>query len=240
MSALQNRSPALDFARTLALAGMVLYHFTFDLDLFGYIPRGTSVTGYFALHARAVAGCFLFLAGMSLYLAHRGGIDWSKVARRTAVLGGAAAVITLVTVIVMPENFIFFGILHSITVASLLGLAFLRLPAVVVAGAGVMVLALPRIVSFDLFNPIWLVWIGLGTVKPMTADFEPVFPWFGPFLLGMASAKVLLQFGYLNRPQGPVARPLRWLAWPGQHSLAIYLVHQPILIGLIWLYSQLA
>ena len=74
----------------------------------------------------------------------------------------------------------------------------------------------------------------------MTVDFEPLFPWVGPFLLGLASAKWASARGLLHRLALTDKPVLRRLAWPGQHSLVVYLVHQPILIALIWVASYLS
>jgi uncharacterized membrane protein len=234
------RIVALDLARSAALVAMASYHFTYDLALFGLIPPDVPVTGAFAVYARCIAGSFLFLAGVSLWLAHGRGVQWDKVWRRVLMVGGAAGAITLATWLAMPDRFIFFGILHAITFGSLAGLAFVRRPAVAAAGA-VVVLALWWGVALPLFDRPLLLWVGLGTVFPYTVDYVPMFPWFAAVLAGIAFAGLAARAGLwsvLARWRG--GRLARALAWPGRHSLAVYLVHQPVLIGLIWVWVQIA
>ncbi|QBX99750.1 DUF1624 domain-containing protein [Rhodophyticola sp. CCM32] len=228
---------ALDLARSAALLGMILYHFTFDLALFGYLPPDTAITGVWAAFAKLVAGSFLFLAGGSLWLAHGRGLLWPAFRRRLAMVGGAAALITVATYVAMPQSFIFFGILHSIAMCSVIGLAFLRLPGLLTLGCALGVLLLPQYARFELFNTPWFWWTGLGTIWPPTMDYEPIFPWAAPFLAGLGVARMLDRSGWLPRPAVPGAVQ-RVLAWPGRHSLAVYLVHQPVLIGLLWLVTQ--
>ncbi len=227
----------LDIARSLAVVGMVIYHFTFDLGLFGFTPPDYAVSGFWAIFARLVAGSFMALAGFSLVLSHHRGIRWHAFWRRFGILVGAAALISVATFFAMRDGFIFFGILHSIALASLLGLAFLRLPFWALAGLGFVVLSLRRMVRFDVLEGPWFYWTGLGPTTPYTMDYEPVFPWFGVFLLGMALARLMLTYGLLHR--AVMGRGLRWATWPGRHSLVIYLLHQPVLIGLFNAYLWL-
>lgn len=227
----------LDMARALAVLGMVIYHFTFDLGMFGFLEPYTAVTGFWAIFARAVAGSFLALAGFSLYLTHQNGINWPGFWRRFGILAGSAALITVATYVAMPAQFIFFGILHSIALSSLLGLAFLRLPWVVTLLVACGVLALPQVYRDVAFDTPLLAWVGLAPRFPSTMDYEPLFPWFGAFLLGLGAAQIMLARGPLRRevPSAALAR----LTWPGRHSLIIYLLHQPILIGLFNVYIRL-
>jgi uncharacterized membrane protein len=231
------RIVALDLARTAALAGMVIYHFTFDLALFGYVPPETAVIGGWALFAKLVAGSFLFLAGVSLWLAHGRGIRWPAFWRRIAMVGGAAALISVATYVVMPQSFVFFGILHSIALCSMIGLAFLRLPVLVTLAVAIGVFFLPQYVRFEMFNAPWFYWTGLGTSWPPTIDYEPVFPWLAPFLVGLALTRFVDSSGWMPRPHVP-GHTARLLAWPGRHSLILYLVHQPVLISGLWLVTQ--
>ena len=232
------RIPAVDVARSTALVGMAVFHFTYDLALFGYIPPATPVTGGWAVFSRLVAGSFIFLAGVSLWLAHGRGLRAGAFLRRLAVLAAAAALVTAASFAFAPDRFIFYGILHSIAVSSVLGLVFLRLPTAVTLAAAGAVFALPRIVQAPVFDAPWLVWLGLGTRTPPTMDFEPLFPWFGPFLLGLAAARLADRAGLLARAIDDAPGPsVRMLAWPGRHSLAIYLVHQPVLIVLLWVWT---
>src|SRR5690606_12024789 len=141
--------------------------------------------------------------------------------------------------IAVPDGFIFFGILHQIALASLLGLAFLRLPAAVTLIAAAAVVALPHYLHSEFFNDPWWWWTGLSEKRPRSNDYVPVFPWFGAVLAGIAAAKIAEQTGLLAKLTTLRAR--RW-AWPlvfgGRHSLAVYLIHQPVLIAFIWLFSQ--
>ncbi len=242
------RLALIDVARTAALIGMGIFHLAFDLELFGHLAPGTTVTGGWAVFARLVAGGFLFLSGVSLVLAHGAAIRWPGVWRRLGKLAAAAALVSGGTYLAFPQAFVFFGILHSIALCSLLGLVLIRLPwgGLLVLAVGVVLV--DQRVAVDLFNPRWLAWTGLARVTPLAVDFVPVFPWFGAFLAGMGAAKLAAAAGFwlwIGRVQagalakGRVGAWLRRLAWPGRHSLIIYLVHQPVLIGLVWAGTQM-
>ena len=233
------RIVAIDLARSLALLGMAVFHFTWDLEFFGYVAPGTTLHGGWAVFARAVAGSFLFLAGVSLVLAHGDGIRWAGFLRRLGMVAGAALAITAATFFAMREAFIFFGILHSIAAASVLGLLFLRAPIWLTVAAAAAVWGLPDFVRSPVFDPRSLAWTGLAETPPRSFDFVPVFPWFAATLLGIAAGRAGEAAGLWDRLRGGTPGPiLRAAAWPGRHSLAVYLLHQPVLIGLVWLYTR--
>jgi uncharacterized membrane protein len=198
----------------------------------------TAVGGW-KLFARCIASSFLFLVGISLFLGHAKGTRWPGFLRRLAMIAGAALAISVVTYIAVPSGFIFFGILHQIALASVLGLAFLRLPAVVTMVAAAAVIAAPHYLRSEFFNDPWWWWAGLSESRPRSNDYVPVFPWFGAVLAGITAAKIAEQTGLFAKLA--TLRAPRW-AWPlvfgGRHSLAVYLIHQPVLIASVWLFAQ--
>lgn len=236
----QSRILALDIARTAALLGMFAFHLVFDLQMFGRLPYGTTAEPFFYWHARIVAGSFIFLSGVSLWLAHGQGLRWSAFWRRWGKLVAAAALVTAATYAAFPAYFVYFGILHSIAASSLIGLLFLRLPAAVTALAGIAIIVASYHLPSDTFNAPLLRFLGLATLPAETVDFEPIFPWAGPFLLGMAAARIASHLNLWPALTLPDLSLVRALAWPGQHSLLIYLIHQPVLMGLIWATTQLS
>jgi uncharacterized membrane protein len=176
------------------------------------------------------------MVGFSLVLAHGPKIRWRAFLGRLGLVSGAAAAITAATFFAFPDSFIFFGILHHIALASLLALPFLRSPIPVVLGAAGLTLAAPALLAGPMFDAPPLAFLGLGTTTPATNDFVPVLPWFGLVLAGVWAARVLLPRLRTRAPgrwqaQG---RPSRVLAWAGRHSLLVYLVHQPVLLGLLY------
>lgn len=226
------RVAALDVLRGLAIVGVVIYHFSWDLLFYGWVDWGVVSGLGWQIFRTLLAGTFVMLVGVSLVLAHRVGFNRRGFVRRLTNLVIGAVAITIVTYLLFPSAFIFFGILHAIVLFSILGLAFLRSPWWVCLAAGAVVVILPQLVQASLFDLPPLLWVGLGATPPVTLDYEPVFPWFGATLVGMGLAKV----GLVDRlafwaADDHLSRALRWA---GRHSLAIYLLHQPILVGFVF------
>ncbi len=244
---------ALDAARGLAVLAMVAFHLTWDLGHFGFIdasiPWSAPVKGF----GHAIAFSFLFIAGVSLTLAHRYGVRWRAFWRRLAIVAGAAGIVSLGTYIVFPSAFVFFGILHCIAAASLLSVGILFLPPSAAIVAGALFIAAPHFLGSPLFNSAWLQWLGLSTTEPLTQDWRPLFPWAGAMLLGVAAGRLRLSRQEdttepAKTSMAPADEPLSWLrrdrALPkeekervaplkyiGRHSLLIYLAHQPLLFA---------
>jgi uncharacterized membrane protein len=234
------RIDGLDVARGIALIAMATYHFSWDLELFGYLSAGTVGSGFLKYYARAIASSFLFMVGFSLVLATANRINWPSFMKRLAMVGGAALVISIATYFAVPDGWIFFGILHHIAVASLIGLLFLRLPWALVLPAALFAFALPYLGLVATHSP-WLSFIGLFKTPPSSNDFVPLFPWLSASLAGIAAAKIAIERGWLEKIAKPRATksPARLLKFFGQNSLVFYLVHQPILIALVWLATQI-
>lgn len=236
----KQRLELIDFLRGAALLAMAIYHFAWDLEFFGYSLQGTTAQGGWKLFARAIATSFLFLVGFSLFLAHGKHLRMQSFFKRFAMVSSAAILISLATWLFVPDAFIFFGILHQIAIASLLGLVFIRLPVVAIILFSLLFISAPYFLRSEVFNHPSLWWVGLSTQNPVSNDYVPIFPWFGVVLLGMACAKWLDAKSLITRmadftlPYG--TKPFQFA---GQHSLAVYLIHQPLLIGSLWLFSQI-
>ena len=151
-----------------------------------------------------------------------------------------ALAITLVTYILIGRGFIVFGILHLISISILLAYPLLPLGRMnIVLGLAVILLGL-YIQQLDV-DSLWLIWVGLAPRDFVSLDYTPLFPWFGMVLIGVAVGGLLYQDLERRFPLPDIsARPLvRGLTFLGRNSLAIYIIHQPLLLGLIYLaYSQ--
>ncbi len=178
----KRRLETIDLARGIALVAMVIYHFTWDLEFFGYTEPGTAASGGWRLFARSIATSFLFLVGVSLVLAQGRTFRLAPFLKRLGMIVGAALLITVATYFATPGNFIFFGILHQIALASVLGLAFLRLPVLVVIAAAIAIIAAPNVLRADIFNHPALLWVGLGRWW-----LYPVL-WLAPWMTGLPGA----------------------------------------------------
>ncbi|MDP2355772.1 MAG: heparan-alpha-glucosaminide N-acetyltransferase [Beijerinckiaceae bacterium] len=229
------RIEAVDAARGVALAAMGVYHFVWDLSFYNLVSPSTFYDPRFQMFGHIIAVSFLALVGVSLALAARGEFNAGAYTRRTALVAGAAALVSVGTYLFMPDAFIAFGILHCIAAASVIALAFLRAHWFVTFGAGVCIVLAPLVFaspSFDSLN--WLV--GLGVREPRTLDWRPLLPWTGFTLIGFGLAKALILRGVPEsiaqwRARGGVARAL---SFGGRHSLAVYILHQPLLLAIVF------
>ena len=229
------RIAALDMARGGALAAMFAYHLVWDFAHFGYIDGRAPFSPHMRIFSHVIACSFLFIAGLSLALARRAPFDWRAYWKRIALVGGAAALVTLASWFLFPAGLIFFGILHCIAAASLAALPFVFAPWPAALVAGVVAFLAPQFLASPAFDAPALMWTGLGHTLPASNDFRPLLPWSGALLIGLAAGQFMEGrggFELLRKIRGANA-PSRWLAFGGRHSLAIYLIHQPVFFALL-------
>ena len=198
------RVDAVDCARGLALVGMAIYHFSWDLADFRLAPPMLPFTPQMRLLSHTVASVFLALVGVSLALAHRNGLNLRAFWRRLAIVAGAAALVTAGSFAFAPSEPITFGILHCIAVASLIAAPFVTAPAWASLAMGFAAIAAPWLGRSTLFDPPWLLWLGLGEALPNTLDWRPLLPWAGVVFLGLGLTR--LPASSLAEAAGPLAR----------------------------------
>ena len=219
----------LDAVRGGAVAGMVLFHLDWDLADFGYVSAPPNLSVAWTALGDGVAATFLLLSGIGLALARPYGLGASL--RRLALIAGCAALVTLVTAWLFPQDAITFGILHCIVVTNLVALGLRDRPVWLLLVLSVAALAAPvwlRTGSTE--GPVWW-WLGLSGTLPQTLDYRPVLPWLGVVLLGLAFGRAVPIRTYPSRAD----RWPRGFAKVGRHSLVIYLVHQPVMFGILTL-----
>ncbi|WP_332813578.1 heparan-alpha-glucosaminide N-acetyltransferase [Ramlibacter sp.] len=233
------RYDRLDALRGAAIAWMTAYHFGFDLNFFGWIRQDFYRDPVWTWQRTAIVSLFLFCAGLSQAVAHAQGQRWPRFWRRWAQIAGCALLVTAGSWLMFPRSYIFFGVLHGIAVM----LVVVRLTAgwgrwLWPAGAIAIGLALAAPVAHASWPALGFLdrppfhWLGLVGRKPITEDYVPVFPWLGVMWWGMAAGQWLLA----NRPQvlqGALAPQAGALAWMGRWSLSWYMLHQPVMIGVL-------
>ena len=226
------RIGAVDALRGSALLLMFVYHFAFDLRFYG-VTSADFEHDFFWLSFRAlIVGTFMTLVGVSLCLAERAHATSRHFWRRVAIIAACALLATVASRILFPQTFIYFGILHAIAVSSVLAWPLASRPRTALV-VGAAVIAAGVFWSHPMFDARPLSWIGFVTKKPATEDYVPLAPWAGFVAMGIAAGHGLVRGGF--RALAPLAGAPGWLRWLGRHSLFVYMIHQPILLGALWL-----
>jgi uncharacterized membrane protein len=225
------RLAVIDGLRGFALCLMVVYHFAFDLVWFRVLHADFNHDPFWLGFRGLVVSLFLGLVGVSLVLAQRTRPGLGAFWRRIALIAVCAALVSAVSYVTFPQTFITFGVLHCIAVSSVLARPLVAWPRLAVL-LGIALIAIGNAVHLPAFDAPWLNWVGLMTHKPLTEDYVPLLPWLGVVLVGIGIGHWLRA-----RERGAIVALSQatpgWLAWMGRHSLLIYLVHQPVLVGLL-------
>jgi uncharacterized membrane protein len=232
----------LDFIRGLAVVMMVLYHFLYDLDYFGGYPLNVR-SGYWLYFAEATAAIFIVLVGASLTLsASRSrvrGVSEKLFARffiRGLRIFSLGLAITLITYLLIGRGFILFGVLHFIGVSIVLAYPFLRLRTFNLFAGSIFILIGIYLQGLT-FNFPWLLWLGFVPYNFYTLDYFPIFPWFGLVLIGIYLGNRFYQDGKrgFRLPDLSGSFIVDLLSNLGRNSLAVYLVHQPVIVATLFL-----
>jgi uncharacterized membrane protein len=229
------RHARLDALRGVAIVWMALFHFCFDLNHFGFIHQNFYVDPFWTVQRTCIVSMFLFCAGFGQAIAleqGRGGPRFTRAFwRRWAQVAGCAVLVTLGSMWMFPRSYISFGVLHCIALA----LIAMRLTAGLRGWLwllGALAILAPQFLHDPWFNARATNWIGLVTHKPVTEDYVPLLPWLGVMWWGLAAGQAALarRRGWVTGPLAPALHPLATL---GRWSLSFYMVHQPVLIGLL-------
>ena len=225
------RFDRLDALRAVAILWMAAFHFMFDLNHFGFIRQNFYDDPVWTVQRSCIVSLFLFCAGLGQAVAWHQQQSWQRFWRRWAQVLGCALLVSAGSAVMFPRSFIYFGVLH--------GIAAMLLITRISAGwgrwlwlAGLVAVLLPQLVQHPVFDSRWTNWTGLVTRKPVTEDYVPILPWLGVMWWGMAAGQWVLAHrpGWLT---GALPQALRPLAVLGRWSLSFYMVHQPVLIGLL-------
>jgi uncharacterized membrane protein len=232
----------LDAIRGVAFLGMVVHHFIFffywhevvfispwslPVQVIGWIVRVT----------------FVLLVGVSSWLWFlkywNGDVTQLVLSttKRAAKVGFAAVLISLFTLVFVPEIPVYFGVLHMITYSIVFVVPFLFIPsfAWVVGTALILLARLHAVVEYD----VGVYWLVSPSVRPPALDYFPVLPWFGVVLIGVSMGYFLRsrKIASVNHSTvivslvQNVSFPSRILAWFGRNALVLYVVHFPV----VWL-----
>ncbi|MFH1364209.1 MAG: heparan-alpha-glucosaminide N-acetyltransferase [Candidatus Aenigmatarchaeota archaeon] len=224
----------VDSARGIAIIMMLISNLLFDLYFFlGYAEL---YSGFWIYFARVTAGLFLLLVGLSLTLSyarvsHLESV-YKKYVKRGLWLFGVGLLVTVVTWFVVGNQFVAFGILHLIGLSIILAYPLLRLKYVNLV-LGLILIYLGSLIQAVTYNQPWFFWLGTNQNFLLTVDYTPVIPWFGVVLLGIFLGNFLFAGG--RRLRNVSNLPVRFLSRLGRNSLKIYLIHQPVFVGIILL-----
>lgn len=235
----------LDEVRGLDIIAMVLYHAGYDLV---YI-FGIDVPGYrsFAMPyiQPLIAGTFIVLSGISCRYSKSN----AKRGVKTLIFG---MVLTVVTLLFIPEEAIYFGILHFMgsamllfallkpaidTIPASLGMAVSialfvftqNLPEGFLGFVGLFTIPLPEAI----YKQVYLLPLGFGG---MGSDYFPLFPWIFLYFAGAYLGTFIVRGTF---PKWFYNTHSQVLSKIGRNTIIIYMLHQPVLMGILWVFIRL-
>lgn len=220
----------IDLLRTIAIVTMVTFHTVYLLNYFD-IQFFPVHYGFWWWFARVTAGTFIFVAGVSLTIGQSRSKQLPQFLRRGLRIFAWGLIITAITWLISRTEYVRFGILHFFGVAFVLGPFFLRFRFINLV-LGIALIVTGVYLGRTSFDFSWLLWLGARPHFFRTMDYFPLLPWFGLFLVGMFSGKVLYPQGNRRVSVHEFDDPITSvLTFPGRHSLVIYLLQWPAIIG---------
>lgn len=221
-----NRIAEIDALRGVAVLAMIYYHLMYDLVEFYHYSFPLS---HITMQITSLAApLFFILAGISSQFSQN---PWKQILK----LSLAAGLITIVTYLQNPQYFVRFGTLHFLACAMILLIPLKRTPTYVLLSVAGLVIVTGSLLSRQTTIHPWLYPFGLTSSGFQSSDYFPLLPYFAYPIIG-----VFLGRRYYSKKRSLFPDfHLPALEWIGRHSLYIYLIHQPIILSLLYLWHKL-
>lgn len=231
MANFKSRIWELDALRGVCILCVIVVHFLFDLSFFG----GLSLTlpAWYVFIQEFGGAIFVVLSGICVTLG-------SKSVRRGLIVFACGMLITAVTYGMYrlgmsgADVVVKFGVLHLLGVCMLVYPAFKKLPPAALAVLGLLIAVTGYAIRGVVVPQHWLFPLGLTYEGFTSSDYFPLFPQLGYFLIGASIGKTAYHEKRTLLPGSFQKTPVaRFFCWCGRQSLFIYLLHQPIVYGLL-------
>ncbi|AKL96054.1 hypothetical protein CACET_c26090 [Clostridium aceticum] len=218
----------IDLLRTIAITLMIIFHIVYDLNEFAGIDINYQ-SGFWYWEGRIAALIFIFISGIS------SGFSRDSFKRGVKVLGLGMG-ITIVTYIVIREQYIRFGILHLLGTGMILFPLLKRINNYILLLLSGIFILISAMFNDILVNTSLLLPLGIMHSEFNTVDYYPIIPYLSAFIMGVIVYKIFyrnkqsfFKINYENRLVTKISK----------NSLSIYLMHQPAIIGTILLFRFL-
>lgn len=226
----------LDFLRGLAILLMIAFHLVFDLKEFFSFEKLNYKTGFWYYEGKFSAMLFVLLAGITSSLIYQRGKD-GRLLKKNALRGFRLILlglfITLATFIFARNETIWFGILHFLGLAILITIPLLSYRWINVFLAGLIFLLYPLIQNLHPTNYLGLIF-GLLPYGFNSYDHYSLIPWLSYFLIGIALGNWIYKDDKKLIERNPTSAEKQVMRL-GKYSLWIYLLHQPLLLLMLWM-----
>lgn len=238
-----DRHHLIDTLRGFALINMFVYHTLWSMANIFHYKISWFPSFYTYLWQQSGASLFIILSGFCWALS-------KKHLKRSLVVLSCALFIFICTYLFNEKNTITFGILSFIGTAMLIMLPLAKILRYISPYCGFL-LSIVLFFTFknithgcigfmswqytlppDLYANNFTAFIGLPPQSFHSADYFPLLPWIFMYTAGYFIYYCVQKPISKNNIFKFNCKPLSLL---GRHSLAAYLIHQPVIIALLWI-----
>lgn len=232
----------LDELRGLTLLSMIIYHFMWDLVYLANIPMPWYHSYGAHLWQQSICRTFILLSGFCWSLG-------KHPIKRGLTVFVCGAIITGVTGFLLPEDIVLFGVLTLLGSAMLLmvplDFVFRKIESPVLLGFMLLLFvflfglfySVPNghLAGYQLpssiYKNLFTAYLGFPRREFFSTDYFPILPWFFLYAVGYFLQKLFTHFSLLQKELF-ITSHVRPLAFIGQKSLWIYMLHQPVLYAI--------
>ncbi len=246
----------LDEIRGVTLCSMILYHAVWDLVYMFDMKWNWYRSDWGYVWQQSICWCFILLSGFCFSLG-------KKKVKRGLIVFLAGTLISVVTHLLMPAQKVRFGVLTLLGVSMLL-LAFYEKAVKIlfpkeewkigyaytgmIASVGLFFLTrginnrylgfeglrIYEMPDFLYAGNDFMTFLGFTARGFLSTDYFSLMPWFFLFLIGYFFYQIAKEKEWLEKLYSlpSLGKPFRFM---GKHSLIIYLIHQPVIYGVLML-----